>query len=83
MYSMCLVFKTEMIKVFPTAVFCPELLNPLNGLVAYDTVYSAVATYSCDTGYGLSEGDGTQTCGAGSSSAMGTWEGVVPTCEGT
>ncbi|XP_064384964.1 uncharacterized protein LOC135333878 isoform X2 [Halichondria panicea] len=63
------------------SVFCPELLNPLNGLVAYDTVYSAVATYSCDAGYGLSEGDGTQTCGAGSSSAMGTWEGVVPTCE--
>ena len=79
-----MVFKQpEMIKVFCTAMFCPELLDPLNGEVAYDTIYGAIATYSCDTGYGLSEGDGMQTCGAGGSSAMGTWEGVVPTCEGT
>ena len=45
--------------------------------------YGAIATYSCNTGFGLSGGVETQTCGEDVSGPNGVWEGVVPTCEGT
>ena len=44
--------------------------------------FATVATYTCDTGYGLSRGDATSTCGGDGSSTSGIWSGVVPTCEG-
>ncbi len=39
-----------------------------------------MATYTCDTGYGLS-GEGTRMCGEGDrSSTNGVWSGTPPTC---
>ena len=55
----------------------------MNGQVVYEsTAYGTIATYSCDTGFGLSGGDGTQICGEDFSGPNGVWEGIVPTCEG-
>ena len=43
-----------MIKLAVLLLRCGSLDNPGNGLVSYtDTVYNAVATYSCDEGYEL------------------------------
>ena len=39
-----------------------------------------MATYSCDTGYGLT-GDATSTCGGDDSSPNGVWSGTPPTCD--
>ncbi len=59
----------------------------MNGLVTYatDTTspfdYQTTATYSCDTGYGMSGGDTVRTC-VSSTAGPGEWSGTVPTCEG-
>ena len=42
--------------------------------------YLTTATYSCNTGFGLSGGDTIRTC-VGSSSGPGEWDGTAPTCE--
>ncbi len=39
------------------------------------------ATYSCDTGYGLSGGNPVRTC-VSSDSGPGEWSGTALTCEG-
>ncbi len=66
---------------------CPSLTAPMNGLITYatDTTspfdYQTTATYSCDTGYGLSGDDSARTCV--SSGGPGEWNGIELTCEGT
>ncbi|HJL00732.1 MAG TPA: EGF domain-containing protein [Polyangiaceae bacterium LLY-WYZ-15_(1-7)] len=58
-----------------TSIDCGPLGNPANGSVdAPSTGFSAVATYSCSTGY-LLEGDATRTCGGD-----GLWSGSEPSC---
>ena len=59
-----------------TAVDCGALTNPVNGMVVVSTTtFMSTATYTCDTGYMLSE-DVTRTCG---SDMM--WSGNEPTCD--
>ncbi len=66
-----------------TVALCPDLSNPLNGQVTYEsTAFGVIATYTCNSRFGLSGGDDTQICGGDGSSTTGVWEGVVPTCEG-
>ncbi len=57
-------------------------MSPVNGQVVYENSFSSIATYTCDTGYGLSGGDTTRTCGGDGSSTNGAWDGMMPTCEG-
>ncbi len=62
----------------PTAVVCPSLSNPANGIVdlSQGTSLNAVATYSCNVGYRL-EGTGQRTC-----DPEGGWSDTQPVCEG-
>ena len=64
-----------------TAIMCPGLPLLVNGVISYsDTLaFGAMATYTCDTGYGLS-GDMTRSCGGDGSSTNGVWSGFAPTC---
>ncbi|KAH3700409.1 hypothetical protein DPMN_075385 [Dreissena polymorpha] len=55
---------------------CKGLSNPPNGkVVAADTTFGQVATYTCDVGYQLSTANGARRC-----QADGTWSGQQPTC---
>ncbi len=70
----------------PVAITCPTLNAPANGQVSYSTFTSTyfvgtVASYSCDTGYGLNGGDVMSTCEGDGSNTNGVWDGVVPTCQ--
>ncbi len=69
------------------AVMCDPLPNPNNGFITFteDTMsigFMALATYGCDTGFGLSGGNRVRTCGS-SDSGPGDWTGTAPSCEGT
>ncbi len=61
-----------------TAVVCPSLSNPANGIIdlSQGTSLNAVATYSCNVGYRL-EGTGQRTCGP-----EGGWSDTQPVCDG-
>ncbi len=63
----------------PTAVVCPILSNPANGVVdlSQGTSLNAVATFSCNVGYKLREGMGRLTCGP-----EGEWSDTLPMCDG-
>ena len=41
-----------------------------------------MASYSCVSGFGMSGGDATRTCGGDGSSPSGVWSGVAPSCGG-
>ena len=65
-----------------------SILPPLsNGDIAYTELtgtsvgFMGMATYSCNTGYGLSGGDIIRTC-VGAAGGPGEWSGTAPTCEG-
>ncbi len=68
------------------AVTCADLAAPTNGQISYSTTlpygFGTVASYSCDTGYGLVGIDWTSMCNGDSSSTAGMWIGTPPTCEG-
>lgn len=72
---------------FSTAITCPAISAPANGQVSFatDTTapydFATVATYTCDTGYGLA-GDAIRSCGGDMSNTTGVWSGAAPTCEG-
>ena len=61
--------------------------SPTNGFVTYspDTTapfdYLTMATYGCNTGYGLLAGDRMRSCIA-SSQGGGEWSGTAPVCDG-
>ena len=58
-----------------TDIDCGPLGHPENGRVSLSgTTYNSVATYSCDSGYGLI-GNNTRTC-----LGTGNWSGRKPTC---
>ena len=59
------------------AVSCGDLADLENGAVEVtDTTFNSVATYSCNDGYNLVDGDMMRTC-----LASGTWSGSQPSCE--
>ncbi len=43
--------------------------------------YGTVATYVCDTSYGVSGGEGVLFCGGDGSDTAGSWGTSMPTCE--
>ena len=61
----------------PSAVLCPPLVNPPNGVVDFSAgrLYRSIAVYACDAGYVLS-GNLTRMC-----LADGTWDRQAPSCE--
>ena len=67
---------------------CSDLPTPDNGRIVYSTGvtspydFGTVATYVCDTGFGLRGGDNTRSCGGGGPTTSGSWTGRAPTCEG-
>ncbi len=45
--------------------------------------YQTTATYSCDSGLGLTSGDVVRSCVFSRTSSIGgDWSGTAPTCEG-
>ncbi len=75
-----------LITVAVTAMACTDLMDLVNGYIAYDigTIgnrpVGAMATYACDTGYILEEdANTTRTCESG-----GRWSGSEsePSCTG-
>ena len=71
-----------------TAVMCPMLSDPENGVITYSEDFNSslgfmeTATYSCNTGFGLSSGDTVRTC-VGAAGSSGEWTGAAaPTCQG-
>ena len=67
------------------ALMCTDLPAPDNGQVSYspDTIppyeFGTEATYTCNTGFGISSGNRTRTCGDINSEEM--WYGVAATCD--
>ena len=61
-----------------------EPAAPLNGnttLSSQQLGVGTTATYSCDPGYVL-VGETTRTCEDVNGHIIGTWNGMMPTCEG-
>ncbi|XP_064386127.1 sushi, von Willebrand factor type A, EGF and pentraxin domain-containing protein 1-like isoform X2 [Halichondria panicea] len=57
-------------------ITCPTLSDPTNGTVDVPSNnLESIATYACDTGYNLTGGSSTRTCGSD-----GVWSGSDPTC---
>ena len=55
-------------------VTCPDLSDPDNGTVEFNTRFGDSATYSCVQGF-MPDRELVRTCGAG-----GQWSGVAPAC---
>ena len=70
-----------------SAITCISLGAPTNGEVTYSSGttspfnYGTVATFTCNTGFGLI-GNMTRTCEGDGSSPVGLWSEVTPTCVG-
>ena len=63
--------------------------DPTNGGVSFDSIaadgignyaFGTVATFTCDSSFGLN-GAETRTCGGDGSSPTGVFDGTSPTCE--
>ncbi len=69
------------------AIMCSDLPPPDNGRITYSTDttspydFGTVATYVCDTGFGL-VGGGSRLCGGRDTSPSGSWSEAASTCEG-
>ncbi len=65
---------------------CNSLPTPDNGRIIYPTdstspyEFGTVATYVCSSGFGLSGGVISSTCGGDDSDPVGTWSGTAPSC---
>ena len=71
---------------FQIGITCVSLGSINNGQISYDSFtlgYGTTATYSCDTGFGLSGRDRERVCGGNGSSPSGLWNGNAPHCEGS
>lgn len=61
------------------ALMCDSLPIPDNGRIIYSMditspySYDTVATYICNTGFGINGGNVLRTCGGDGSSSIGTW----------
>ncbi len=60
---------------FSTGI-CSDIPPLTNGMISYSGESPDVATYTCDTGYTLNDGDATRTCENG-----GIWSGSPPVCQ--
>lgn len=66
---------------------CPVLLAPANGFITYSEEFSAsfgfmeMATYGCNTGFGLMGGDIVRTCVGAAAGSSGDWDGTPPSCQ--
>ena len=64
---------------------CESLQDPVNGYVLYspDTTalyeFQTVASYRCNNGFGLRNGDFTRNC-VNSAVSSGQWDGTAPEC---
>ena len=72
--------------IFIAAIMCTDLPAPADGRVTYtDTTspydFGTVATYVCDSGFGISGGNRTRACGGLDLSTVGTWNGIAATCD--
>ncbi len=71
------------------AITCINLNAPTNGIITFSAGttapydYQTTATYSCNTGYGLSGKDSVRTCLGSTTGVGGEWSATAPTCEGT
>ena len=69
-------------------ITCDDLPDPPNGEISFTIDNTAPfdfgtnATYSCDSGFGLSGEDTVRTCDGDGSSPKGEWTGDAPTCDG-
>ena len=67
---------------------CTSLPAPDNGVIIYSTDitspfdFGTVATYVCNTGFGLIGEEATQLCDGDDSSPNGVWSGRSPMCDG-
>ncbi len=70
-----------------TAIMCSALTVPSNGAIHFTTdmvapyEFETEATYSCDLGYDVVQGNETRTCDGDGSTAVGRWSGQTPSCE--
>ncbi len=65
---------------------CASLPPPTNGQILYfDSTapynHGTVATYICNTGFGIARGDVNTVCSDDDNEAMGRWTRIPPTCE--
>ena len=69
------------------ALMCPDLPAPDNGQVSYLTdtnppyEFGTEVTYTCNTGFGISSGNRTGTCGGLDTNSEGVWNGIAATCD--
>ena len=69
-------------------VTCEDIPDPVNGQVVFDTDTTCpfdlgtTATYSCDAGFELQNGDIVRTCEGDGTTETGTWSGMAPVCVG-
>ena len=69
------------------ALMCTDLPAPDNGQISYstDTIspydFGTEVTYTCNTGFGISSGNRTRTCGGLDINTEGVWNGVAVTCD--
>ena len=81
-------YKIKTLCFLCTVIMCTDLPPPDYGQINYSTDptspydFGTMATYNCDSGFGLVGGK-TQTCSGNSSTVVGFWIGVLPTCERT
>ena len=67
---------------------CTDLPAPENGRIVFSTevasmyAFATVATYICDSGFGIEEGTILRTCGGDGLTPNGTWTGTAPSCGG-
>ena len=73
--------------LFPTAIECPALTAPMNGLFWYATDMTpefeigTVATFTCNAGFSLNDAVAMLTCADDDQmDNVGTWGGTEPNC---
>ncbi len=85
--SECITVNRYSTKTHAVIIRCQPLTQPSNGRVSFSTGthgvslgVGAIATYSCNTGYGL-VGQASRTC-VSDGGTTGIWSGSQSTCEG-
>ena len=70
-----------------TVIRCPALPTVEDAVVTYSSNaamsqydYGTTATYECDSGYELTEGDTVRTCTGDGSNSEDQWNGTAPVC---
>ena len=81
--------ESQVYIILPHAeIICSELTAPDNGQVSYDRAvitsvqFQTTATYTCNSGYGLTGGNRSRVCDGDGRSYLGSWTGTAPGCGG-